>query len=304
MIDSINITNTVLQIDSVFRDTIPVLITNQQIKTIWDIIKDNSSIITLILGVLLGFGVDKLKNILTFRKTRRYFFFSLNELSKSIEGQLEVYSGHIKLYEKEDNYIPAIPYLMGFSTKSINVVPHVDIFKIFVIDCKDKIRIPMILNGLSMIDKINVSRYKENDEINRIYERTVKRFGENFDVFLSQLYNLINDENNFNINSPIKNFSTEIKNEVIKFESTRTPNEDTSIIKIINTFVTQINKIFLKYNSPVTTSHIFQVYNAFFEFKDNREKIGNIFVTDYKNLISIKKNFDQIIEDYKRYLKD
>lgn len=302
--DTIRIIDTVIQIDTVFRDTIPILLTNETVKTCWDYVKDYSFIITLLLGVLIGFGVDKLKEEIKFKKTRRYFFFSLKELKIAIETQIVLHKKHLEYYSKEDNYIPSLTFCMSFSTKSVNVVSYEDLFKIFVLKEKDKIKIPMLLNAFSKIDSILELHPRDSIEIKSIYERTIRRFSAELDKLLTEIDAFIKDENFFEPENPLHEFASEVKQLVEQFESKRKPNEDVPILRIMNELISDLNKIMLKYQSPKFQSSLFQVIHAFTEFKDNREKIGNIIKYDCESLIYIKNNFELVLTEYKKYLED
>lgn len=115
-----------------FLNTAQVHITNEQVKTTWDIIKDYSFLITLILGVLLGFGIDKFNVWLRFCKKGRYFFHVFYGLTKALENQIKLYNTYVESIDAKQDHFEMLKTDVGFKLDKIEIVSKEDLYKIFI----------------------------------------------------------------------------------------------------------------------------------------------------------------------------
>ncbi|NOS85892.1 MAG: hypothetical protein HOP31_12180, partial [Ignavibacteria bacterium] len=124
-------------------DTTFVQMINLPEKNFWDYIKDFSFLITLVLGTIIGYGVNRYNEFSKFKKTRIYFFHSLFLLKEAINNQIINYENFLELFKKENDQIPDLELDSGFILDNIRIVAKEDLFKIF------------ILKGNADIDNLN-----------------------------------------------------------------------------------------------------------------------------------------------------
>lgn len=243
--DTLRLVDTVYKIDTLFRDAIPILLKNEPIKTTFDYIKDFVPILTLLLGALLGFGIQRFNDWLKFLKTKKYFFFSLKQLIQGVNHQIKVYEDYLKVYETHANYIPDLAFNMYFNTNSIYVVSKQDMFKIIVSKQQDELNMDILVNRLNYIDMINRGSDKSNATIFKHYLETNSQLRD----LMEKLFSEINEyDKNCSDNClvDVNGLETKIPELTNKFKSTVKLGVDTSFHKIYNELIVPLNNMIVE----------------------------------------------------------
>lgn len=293
-----------------FLDTTQVHITNEQIKTIWDYLKDYSFIITLLLGALLGFGVDKFKEWLKFIQKRKYFFYSLFNLNKGVEQQIILYNNYIKEVESEVNGVPSLAINMNFTTKPLDSISQEDMFKILITkgNKKNKFRI-LDLNTIQVwFEKIHfiINTYTDNKTLydsnkNRLdyFQTSLKALHIEHDKMQSEYKNLDIDEN-------FKAMLEELNKVSYDFEQNITLKEDITVFKYMRELIEPFKEILKKYNYEYHELNrcLNTVEHSFHMIVNNRKHHIDFIKVDLNDLHNINKYLTKLLSEYKKYLDD
>lgn len=285
-------------------DTLQVHLTNEHLQTIWDYIKDYSFLITLILGAILGFGVDKYNNRLKFIKTRQYFFNCLYELMKSLEHQLTLYKSYVKSIGAEQDHFEKLRVNVGFSLNIINNVSKEDMYKIFILkyvkkDKKNHLkRFTALNNGFNLIQHHNdIDRQQEdnikntNDRLKLEYSQSRKSLMRKIDTFL-------------NSNQPDSNFAN-LKKDVNDLKksvySSGIPKSHT-VFDDLDKFIEPLFNIVKKYNYVEYVHDLSGIFHTVGEMRTNRNDAINKINDETKILNNVYIDFMNTLVMYKKYL--
>lgn len=226
-------------------DTVSVQILNEPVKSTYDYVKDYLPIITLLLGALLGFGIQKFNEWLKYLKTKKYFFFSLKQLIQGVQHQIKVYEDHLKVYETHANYIPDLAFNMYFNTNAINVVTKQDMFKIIVSKEKDELNMNVLINRLNYIDTIIKGSEKNNATIFKHYLETNAQIKDLMEKLFSEI-NEYDKKCSENCLVDVNGMETKIPELTKKFRAEVKLGVDTPFYKIYNELIVPLNNMLVE----------------------------------------------------------
>lgn len=163
---------------------------------------DYIAIITLIIGAILGFGVEKLADELRFRRIRKYFFYILYELTISVENQIKHYKTYIESIDKESNHFRMLQTDVGYSLGKINTIAKEDLYKIFITRHRRTDRklyfkrFTVLTNGFNLIqhhnsiDDLQDSKLREvNNKSLYQFSESLKKVNKDIDIYFTEYTN-------------------------------------------------------------------------------------------------------------------
>ncbi len=186
-----------------FIDILPINIFSLESENVTEYIKLFIPILCVILGAIIGFGIQKLNDYLSFRKLRKYFIYSLFSLYKSFRLQIEQLTKYINTLDKRDNDKPIFLLVTGFSLNSISVVSKDNIFKILTksrikTDVKSRTERKMnrfkdhknLLIGFELIESL-VTDYKiESRFVYDTINKKMEEYKEKINLIRNEILNL------------------------------------------------------------------------------------------------------------------
>lgn len=282
-------------------DTTQVHLTNEQIKTAWDYVKDLLPIVTLILGAGLGFGANKLIEHLNFKKTRKYFFFALQTLNEGVTLQIECYREYIEFMKSDSNFSRPLKLSMSFTLKAINIVSYQDIYKMLVLKNNDKKKMIDLMNGFNKIQSIVESYEKIDEMMFNSCLRTVQSFGDSMGKLKIEIESYIKSVKKNNIADRLQ-VTKEIEDIGFKFYSKLKPTDDTTMKTVIEGYIKPLKSYLEQENLTIFQQSINIVESYYYEFMNNRENFIQLATVDKNNLKSIEAIHHQILENYKEFL--
>lgn len=163
------------------QDTLQVSIVNQDNNFFETLLPFIFTVSGIILGFFLGIIRDWWRDYSTFKRTRKYFFYSLFNLNKGVKQQILVYEKQIETLQSNITNFQPMPINLNFTTSFVNVISNNDLYKILVTkgNKKDEFYITDLKILKIGFDKIEgIIKNVENDDkyLRDAYGHCINRF--------------------------------------------------------------------------------------------------------------------------------
>lgn len=287
-------------------DTLQVHLTNEQVNTIWDYIKDYSFLITLIVGAFLGFILNRIYERLNFNQTREFFFHALYELKNALRHQLTLYKSYIDNLKNGKNHLESLQKNVGFNLKNINIVSKDILFKIFAVKYvkSDKMhlnRLTTLTNGFNLIEHHSNIDEEQDSKIREINKNYLQRYSDSrtkllkdIDIFIASFEDS-NDDNFISFNVKYNNFMQ-------FFYKNKFNKDDFSIFDDSNEFLEPLFALVQEYEFVEQIHEISAMFHIVNELESNRNDAINKVSNETKLLEDVYHNIVDTLKVYKKFL--
>lgn len=285
------------------QDTLQVSIVNQDNNFFETLLPFIFTVSGIILGFFLGIIRDWWRDYSTFKRTRKYFFYSLFNLNKGVKQQILVYEKQIETLQSNITNFQPMPINLNFTTSFVNVISNNDLYKILVTkgNKKDEFYITDLKILKIGFDKIEgIIKNVENDDkyLRDAYGHCINRFNTLQENLKNQIDNIATgkDEKYARLREDILDLGD-------KFEKSRTVKEETTIFKVMEDYVLPLTKILNNYNYyslKLITDEMEYTYN---ELLTKRSSFVEHLKTDLKDLKeTINIHQETVLQRYSKYI--
>lgn len=259
----------------------------------------------LVIGALLGFGIDRFVEELKFRRIRKYFFYTLYELTLSIKNQIGHYKTYIESISTEQNHFRMLKTDVGYSLDKVNIVSKEDLYKIFISrhrrsDKQYYKRFAVLTNGFNLIqhhnnidDAQDSNLLNVNNKLLGQFSESLKKINKDIDVCLAE-GSVVND----------KEFE-EFKEKIYNLRDTVFPTVNDSkysIFKHTQKYVLPLLEVVIDYGAVEFTHDLSAVYHICKEVKSNRKAVIEKLRDDITILEKVYIDYMNTLFLYQKYL--
>jgi hypothetical protein len=306
MIDTTNVFNKLESnqiVDTVkYIDTMNVNFIATQ--DLWFYYDKLTPLIFLILGILIGYGLDKWKENRNFKKSRVYFFHSLFLIKESLGKQIDFFEDNVAEIKEESDQLPLLNIDSGLNTDNLQSIGKEVIFKIMI---KEHEKDDEYLNRFDFILK-SFSLIKGIEEACRLQEQNLfnanNRILTNIDVKLKEIR-----ETNNNLLTEFgkpkgEKISQDLINEIadLNDESQVKKGDKHSIFRDMEDFILPLEKIVKKYHYVRLMVYVSDVKHLFNELVKCRKSFTDKIEFDVEHFKNIVHDITATLYIYRKYL--
>lgn len=289
-------------------DTLQVHLTNENVKTIGEYIKDYSFLITLIVGAFLGFLLNRIYEMISFNEKRWFFFHALYELTNALEHQITLYRSYVENLKSNKNHLESLQKNVGFNLKSINIVSKEVLFKIFVKkflpeDTHHLKRLTVLNNGFNLIEHHSEIDEVQDGKIRDINKSYLQKYSDSrtkllkdIDIFIAAF----DDPTDQNFVS----FALEYDAFIKSFYKNDYKKDNHSIFDDKEKFLEKLFGIVQKYGFVEPVHEISAMFHIVGELESNRNDAINKITNETKILEKVYIDFVNTLNIYKEFLTE
>ena len=265
-----------------------------------------SPIIYILIGALIGYGVDWFRKYREFCQTREYFFHSLYTLKGGIIEQIRNYELYIKEIQAKENYFPTLRIDTVFNLDSIDIVSKVDLFNIFI-KKRDKKDSEFVYNLYNLLNAFQIIRgvltnYKiDDDSIHNDNIRILSKFDNTFAKLRDFLVGIDSNYDRGRYSEPYLELFDKINKLTDEFNK-KISEKNITIHQYIQDLIIPLKKLVFEATVIYHRDTVIDLEQIYFEFLDSRKRYVDKIKKDIELLKSAKKYITNLLQKNKKYI--